>query len=168
MSEEFVGKCEMSKFRPNCSESTHAGQIFGPDCFDVEEKVACSGAYGYVHMRNYSGEFWSLKSEKSWVCDSDHYAATIFSATSVGRILWLIITMPIIDRQVRCIQVICSVCNFECNYSWGRKPFVYGLCTIAIVFRILAFLLSDYYWAMVVCLAISAPNGTSNMRPLHL
>ena len=100
VSEEFVGKCEMSKFRPNCLEPTtvNASDLFGPHCFDPDERVACTSAYGYVHQRNYSGEFWSLKSEKSWVCDSDHYAATIYSAISAGRIVWLIITMPIIDR----------------------------------------------------------------------
>ena len=52
--------------------------------------------------------------------------------------------------------------------SWGRKPIVYGACIVAMVFRIIAFLVHDYYWAMLVCIAISGPFGMGKEKTLTL
>ena len=101
--DHMVGSCEMSRYKyyGECADSNNPSDIFADEtCFNMEDKVSCTDAYGYVHMRNYSGEFWSLKSENSWVCDKDYYAANVYTAFTAGRIVWLIVTLPIIDRYI--------------------------------------------------------------------
>ena len=66
-------------------------------CFDTSDMVQCTDAFGYRQQRNYS-EFWSLKSEKQWLCDDSDLAANVYSAKMAGQVVWMIILMQMIDK----------------------------------------------------------------------
>ena len=82
-----------------CLSKSSVHQLLESGCFDLSlEKVKCVDSYGYVQERNYSGEFWSLASEKLWVCDQSYLAAQFYSAKNLGLSIGMIVLMQQVDK----------------------------------------------------------------------
>ena len=80
-----------------CLRATNSEFVIST-CFESNDKVSCKDAYGYIQQRNYSGGFWSMKSEFVWLCDDSHLAANMYAAQTAGFIFWTLVTMQIIDK----------------------------------------------------------------------
>ena len=96
---DLVGACEIATFKNSsqCLSKISSSELVSSGCFNATEKMRCQDAYGYILERNYSGEFWSVKSEKEWFCDDANLAANIYAAKTAGQVVWMVVLMQVID-----------------------------------------------------------------------